>query len=84
MFEGKQTTGATISRLGVLTVLAHNAIEGNHLAADRRRDVQKEIRAILEGKRGVESEKVAVRSAERCAAGGMLIAVNGVGIYGTN
>lgn len=71
--KGK-TTGQTISRLGVLTVLATNAIEANHLPAERRHAVQLEIEEILSGGAGVDSKKIAVRSAERCMLGGAAFA----------
>lgn len=66
----KQTTGATISRLGVLTVLANNMLEENHLEPDVRKRVKHEIHDILDGDAGVPSEKVIQRSMERCVAGG--------------
>lgn len=62
----KQTTGATISRLGVLTCLTLNFIEENHLEADERTERMVEMTEILEGQVGVPHSKVMLRSIERC------------------
>lgn len=67
--EGGTTTGQVVSRLGVLTVLANNVLDENHVDLDARADYGREIEAMYAGLRGVPAEKLAVRSVERCAAG---------------
>lgn len=72
MFKGKEggtTTGQVISRLGVLTVLANNALDGNHVSIDTRAEYGIEIQGIVSGLRGVPADKVAARSIERCMNG---------------
>jgi hypothetical protein len=64
-----QTTGQTVSRMAVLTVLTQNALAENRLDADTRRAHRKELVAIVNGRRGVDPGKVAQRSVERCVAG---------------
>ena len=66
----KQTTGATISRLGVLTCLTQNLLSENHLDAETRERYERERDAILAGERGVPAQKVEIRSLERCIMGG--------------
>lgn len=68
------TTGQTISRLGVLTVLANNAIEANYLPPAKREAAGLEIEKILSGGAGIDEKKIAVRSLERCAVGGAAFA----------
>lgn len=80
----KQTTGATISRLAVLTVLSANMVEGRHVSAERRELLIAERDSIIAGEAGVSAEKVALRTMQRCHNGGCLITVGRVGIYGTN
>jgi hypothetical protein len=64
------TTGRVVSTLGVLTVLARNLVEENHLETDEQRgSVMKEIEAIARGSRGVHRTKLMQRCAERCAYG---------------
>lgn len=63
------TTGQTISRLGVLTVLTMNMLPENRLDADTRRRYRKELTSILNGHGGVEVGKVTQRSIERCQNG---------------
>jgi hypothetical protein len=87
--EGKQTTGAVVSRLAVLHVLAENLIKENRLAGDARRKARGEVQEILGGEAGVPSEKIATRLLERCVAGGAGIQVGPndfgfVGIGGQN
>lgn len=82
--QPKQTTGATISRLAVLTVLTANMVEGRHLPEIRRAELLAERDAILAGDAGVPAEKVQVRTVQRCIAGGAIIRVGNVGIYGSN
>jgi hypothetical protein len=59
------TTGETISRMGVLTVLTAD----DRLDPVTRRAHRKELVAIVNGQRGVDPRKVAVRCIERCRAG---------------
>lgn len=80
----KETTGQTISRLGVLTVLTENLLDENHLDKADRKRLTRERNAILEGKRGVPQEKVVMRTAERCLIGGAMLIVNDVGVWGLN
>lgn len=70
----RKTTGATISRLGVLTVMAYNQLP-NYLSAYERGKAKAAIQMILDGDTGVPTEKVAIRSAERCAIGGAMFGV---------
>ncbi len=79
----QRTTGETISRLGMLTVLAYNQTEPR-LDAQVRRQAKREIASIMNGLAGVEPGKVRVRTMERCYNGGALVQVNGVGIWGAN
>lgn len=65
----KKTTGEVISRLGALTVMAQNLVPANHLEPLQRNLKIAEINEILSGGAGVPTEKIQVRSAERCAAG---------------
>lgn len=67
----RETTGETVSVLGILTVLTSNVIEANHLSPAARKAAREEMKAILKGERGPSSEKVQVRSVERCVVGGM-------------
>lgn len=60
------TTGQTITRLGVLTVMTQNMLPENRLDSDTRRKHRKELTAILNGQRGVPVKKVTARSTERC------------------
>lgn len=80
----QKTTGTTISRLGALTVMLNNQVPQEELSAGDRIRFKAEVEAILKGERGPDTQKVAVRSAQRCAAGGALISVQGVGIFGAN
>lgn len=72
----KETTGATISRLGVLTVLANNLLATNdsgELTPEGSAKLRADIVQIAEGKAGVPAAKVAQRSKERCILGGAAI-----------
>lgn len=80
----KQTTGTTISRLGVLTVLTMNLAEVDELTDGARARFEGQRDAILAGNSGVDKKKVAVRSLQRCVAGGALMTVGGIGIWGSN
>lgn len=80
----KQTTGTTISRLGVLTVLTMNLAEVDELTDGARARFEGQRDAILAGSSGVSKKKVAVRSLQRCVAGGALMTVGRVGIWGAN
>lgn len=63
----KPTTGQTISRLGVLTVMTQNMLPENRLDSDTRRKYRKELTAILNGQRGVPVKTVTQRCNKRCA-----------------
>jgi hypothetical protein len=63
------TTGQTISRMGVLTVLTTNLVVENRLDADTRRKHRRELTAIVNGQRGVTLAKLEQRCMERCAQG---------------
>jgi hypothetical protein len=76
----RETTGATISRLGVLTVMANN-VAGEKLGPVDKAARLAEINEILGGRRGPSPRKVAVRSMQRCFAGAPVV-VNGVMVYG--
>lgn len=65
----KQTTGARISELGVRTVLAYNLLIENHVSDGERQVHLRRIEKIGTGESGVSSEKVVLRSIERCATG---------------
>jgi hypothetical protein len=65
----ERTTGQTISRLGVLTVLTTNMIEDFRVDKDTRRKYRKEITSILNGHGGVPVGKVTQRCMERCTVG---------------
>lgn len=80
----KQTTGATISKLGVLTVLAHNQVPGNEVGPVDHARLIAQIDEIRAGNAGVPAAKVKARSIERCIRGGALMMIGPVGIYGSN
>jgi hypothetical protein len=72
--EEKGTTGELVSRITVLNVLAHNALEDNHLDSDTRREVMREARSLARTSPRVRVEgfvgpKVHVRMIERCMTG---------------
>ena len=64
-----ETTGQTVSRLGVLTVLTYNLLPENHIGELARKENRREITAILNGMRDVDPAKVQGRSLERCVNG---------------
>ena len=64
-----ETTGQTVSRLGVLTALTYNLLPENHIGAAARKRNRTEITSILNGMRDVDPEKVIARSLERCVTG---------------
>jgi hypothetical protein len=75
-----ETTGATISRLGALTVMANN-MAGTKVGPVDKAMLLAEINTILQGGAGPDAKKVQLRSMERCFAGTPVV-VNGVLVYG--
>lgn len=81
--KGKTTSTRTITRLGVLTVIA-----GNSKDSATRKKARAGIKEIVGGKTHVPQWKVRDRSAERCVIGGACVGyeVGGVAVIvtGTN